>query len=762
MLGNGDLGAAVFGYPDNYTLALGKADLWDRRDPGRGFLPEGTFADVRRCFEQQDEEEYDRLSATLPTCRLPTLMPAGVLRLRVAEAAINSSCSQRLSLFTGISTTSFLPTGQYVQTQRSRGESTQIRTLVSLPHDVLALRLIPGAYPLGPVGMEYSRSPTPEVPAPDIQPDGPVALLRYRLPAGDSYVVALSVDGAEIEWQTAGHRLVGDGEVPAAGEELVVYATLVSETDTADPLDLARQRLERAAAAGIGAVEAGHRKWWSSFWERTHAFIDDDGAERGFYRGTYLCGSCLRPGKQSPGLQGAWVKENHPAWRADFHGNINMQALYWGCFTGNRPDLVEPLLAYYLSILPRCRRHTREYFQMDGVYLPHACDIFGNPLGNTSVLNLLTSMTPSCWLASMFWDHFAYTQDRRFLEEIAYPLLREVTHFTEDYVSIDAQDKVTIAPSIQWETGSKLEGWGVNSQYDLAALRRLWQVTLQAAEILGTDSEERGRWQRRLAGMPDFPQDGGSGGWKAFADKPPIHASGHGPWLTCPVFPFEQVSLYHGPRSWYRQALASHRDEEAHGSPLPAWCGGYGVGIAARLGLRELALELARMEAGPTFSLGSWESPIIQVDHAPGMSRALGDLLLLTLGGVIHLFPGVPGPVSAWFHSLRAEGAFLVTAEKRGREVAYALLHSLSGSRLRLASPFGNGEPVPLRLRCLVDGGTVVAGEYRRISDEEAAEVELAADSSRTWVVETDTAPGMTYVLERQDQPLEAIERVQI
>ena len=227
--------------------------------------------------------------------------------------------------------------------------------------------------------------------------------------------------------------------------------------------------LQTAVDDGADEVEKHHAEWWRFYWNRGYLAIDDDDAERGWYRALYICGSCLRAGKHSPGLQGAWIKEHQPAWRADYHANLNIQATYWSCFTANRLDLVEPLLAFYLSILPRCQRDTREFFEMEGSYLPHACDVFGNPTGNATVLPLLASMSPACWLASLFWDYYEYSGDLDYLREWGYPLLREVTRFTEDYLSFD-DDKGTIAPSICWEvnTGS-LEGWGVNSQYDLAA-----------------------------------------------------------------------------------------------------------------------------------------------------------------------------------------------------------------------------------------------------------------------------------------------------
>jgi hypothetical protein len=112
-----------------------------------------------------------------------------------------------------------------------------------------------------------------------------------------------------------------------------------------DPEAECRRRLQRALAAGAEAILDAHRAWWKDYWMRGLASVGDRGVEKWYYRSLYLCGSMLRPGRQSPGLQGVWCGENYPWWFADYHSNINIQAVYWGLFTNNRMDMVEPYLA---------------------------------------------------------------------------------------------------------------------------------------------------------------------------------------------------------------------------------------------------------------------------------------------------------------------------------------------------------------------------------------------------------------------------------
>ena len=152
------------------------------------------------------------------------------------------------------------------------------------------------------------------------------------------------------------------------------------------------------------------------------------------------------------------------------------------------------------------------------------------------------------------------------------------------------------------------------------------------------------------------------------------------------------------------------------------------------------AMRWARWTEGdavlPTGCVGGWDKAFFQVDHGPGMSRALSEMLLVTLGGVMHLFLGIPKAMPARFHSLRTTGAFLVSAEKRGESVDYAIIQSLAGSPLAVANPFA----VPARLREIGTGKVLWQGE-----------------PSNGQVISVSTSRGGTYVLEAQDRPLESV-----
>ena len=124
------------------------------------------------------------------------------------------------------------------------------------------------------------------------------------------------VNAPGATWSAAGSRLVGDF-LSDSNAPLEIYLTIVTSFDSPDPLAEAKQRLRSAAQLQYEGLLNSHCQWWKRFWERSFVSFGDKDIEKWWYVSNYLCGSILRPGKQTPGLQGVWVKENYAAvgWR---------------------------------------------------------------------------------------------------------------------------------------------------------------------------------------------------------------------------------------------------------------------------------------------------------------------------------------------------------------------------------------------------------------------------------------------------------------
>lgn len=737
-IGNGDFGALIYGYPDNLCFALGKTDLWDRGGMQRSTFPDGTFAEFRKTFDGSDEQGFQRLCETVRERHgeRQHATTAGMFRLHLHDADLVTQPALRVSLWDGVASLTFMTartTSDYVQEQY---KPTAVEALASRAFQALAIRIKPDNCPPGSITWELARAPHAPHPPAEVKSANGIHWLRQEFAEGGGYVVAISAAGGDCLAFPCNDRLAGEFH-PCGVDETTIYLTIVSTNDAADPMAEALARLARARDAGYEAIRREHAAWWERYWRRGYVCVGDAAVEKWWYTSLYLCASTIEPGRQSPGLQGVWIKENVPAWLGDYHTNVNLQCVYWGLMSANRLDLMEPYVRLLCGWMDQCRRDTRDYFQMRGIRFPHAGTIDGYETTSAPYANLGVSIGGSGWLTQLVWQIFEYTGDMSFLRETAYPLLKEVALFYEDYLVWDEKaERWALAPSVHFEVlFPGLKSWGRNSLYDLTMVHGAFRRAIDAARALGIDEADQARWEAILGKLPDFPTDAESGSWIGFEGRE-VRQFGSHQFSLPPVFPGELVSLWHGPEAWRRAALATLAHPlTAKSVTGKAWCS-QGLREIIRLGRKQESFEGARWpkDAPVNGLVHNWTGPYLQADHGPAMNSALSDMLLLGVGGVMRLFPCFPEDVPAAFHCLRAPGAFLVSAEKRGQEVDYAVIQSLAGGRLRIANPW----PGRARLREQQPGGKTVTLSGERV---------LAAD----------TFPGQILVLDRLERPYETI-----
>ena len=720
-IGNGDFGAMIYGYPDAMGFVLGKSDVWNRRNDDRSEFVGERFSEYRQTFFDDDEAGFEKLrNNAKPSYRKdsPHLTTCGRFVLHLEEAAIIASCTLRAHLRQGRSTLRW----------REPTSETEVRVLVSRRFEVLSVDIQrQGEAPAAQaIEWELSRALLPENPAVEARVDHGVCYLTHRFAVGGGYTVAVTALSGECAAEAREGRLWGRF-IPDADGALSVILTIVSSGDAPDTEAEALLRLQRAKETGNRFIAQNHSEWWQEYWQRGLACVDDQEVERLYYTSLYLTASTLRAGKQSPGLQGLWVGENVPPWNADFHSNVNIQCVYWGLFTNNRLDLVEPYLRHYHRTADAARRDATEYFQMRGLRFPHGGSIGGNETTQPDYQTLGTDASASSWVTQLFWQYYEYSQDRSFLEEVAYPLLRDVALFFADYLIWDTERQHwIIAPTVHFEAkGKDFRAWGRNSLYAQAMFRGAFARAIAAAGVLGKDKELVDDWSQRLEQLPPLPVTA-EGYWKAWEDQEPYYPNHN--YLLPIAFPAELVSKWHGPREWLEQARCTWKHlEESEDSCFSGELGfgGQGVCELLRIGEIDAAFERARLPKDEDAycrngAVRLWEPGIFQMDQGPGMCRVLADMMLLGLDEVIHLFPGIPQGVPARFHSLRAPGAFLVSAEKRSDEVDYALVRSLAGGILRLANPWPEKTVAVVSLR---------EGKTSELLGAELLEVETRAAS---------------------------------
>jgi alpha-L-fucosidase 2 len=249
---------------------------------------------------------------------------------------------------------------------------------------------------------------------------------------------------------------------------------------------------------------AEHVSEYSSWYRRQELEIKgSENVTRYFNFCRYLLVSCSRPGTLPANLQGIWNQHMDPPWGSDYTVNINTQMNYWPACMCNLAETEEPLFDLLERVYPNGKKTAEIMYGCRGFVCHHNTDIWGDTAPRDYWIPASYWTLGAAWLSLHIWEHYEYNQDKKFLKKYFY-LLREACLFFVDFL---VPEKMIISPSSSPENNYLLNGEAcclcAGCAMDSQILRKLFDVSVRAAGILGITDEDIEKFRSIYSRLPE-------------------------------------------------------------------------------------------------------------------------------------------------------------------------------------------------------------------------------------------------------------------
>lgn len=450
--------------------------------------------------------------------------------------------------------------------------------------------------------------------------------------------------------------------------------------------------------------------------------------------GRYILISSSRPGTQPANLQGIWNDDMNPAWDSKYTSNINLEMNYWAADSANLSELSEPLFRLIRELTDQGSQVAREHYGARGWVFHQNTDIWrvAAPMDGPT---WGTFTVGGAWLCTHLWEHYEYTHDKAFLRE-NFPLIEGSVQFFVDFLVRHPNGKWLVTnPSTSPEnfpdgggnkpyfdevTGSRLPGTTIcaGSSIDMQILYDLFGYYLKAADVLEKRSPliEQVRSAREKLVPPQIGSDGSlqewADDWKSL-EKNHRHFS-------------HLYGLYPGKVLWEKRTPAlieaykkvlNERGDGGKGFSM-AWK----MALWARLrdGNRANKIFKGYLEEQSCSQLFALCGKALQVDGSLGVTAAITEMLMQSHDGFIDLLPALPDEWSRGeFKGVCARGAFELDYQWVDKRVTQVKILSKAGSVLRLkvdrpvqVTCNGKKEPVTKAGNGIVEFPTIKGNVY--------------------------------------------------
>ena len=739
-VGNGRLGAMIFGGVNEELVQLNEATLWSGGPVRQNVNPQSPqyLPKVRDALFRGEYDSANALVKKMQGLYSESFMPLGDLVIRQNFGEAHPSAYYRdLNIEDGMSVSKFTIDGteykreifasapdQVIVVRLSASKTRQLNIVVTarsmlrsrLDTDSNGAIILSGKAPAHVDPSYYNENKDPVIYG---DPD------RCRGMRFAVVIKAVSKDG-KINTSNDGIQINNASEV-------ILYLSAATsfngfdkcpDKEGKDEKAIAKNHLNKALTKTYAQLLSAHRTDFHKYFNRVSLRLNGDKETKGnlptdermdlyskggkdpgletlyFQYGRYLLISSSRTANVPANLQGIWNKELRAPWSSNYTININLQMNYWPAEAGNLSEMVKPLAGLIKNISVTGKRTAKEFYNANGWVAHHNSDIWAlsNPVGDLGKGDpkwANWSMGAN-WLSRHLWEHYLYTGDKNFLKQTAYPLMKTAAIFTLDWLVADSSGHLVTAPSTSPENDfyfgdKKTTGLSVATTMDMGIIRDLFENVADASRILKIDA--RFRDSIINAGKKLYPFAVGSKGqlqewYKDFEEVDPHHR--HVSHLYA-LHPANLISPVKTPEL----AKAARRTLEIRGDEGTGWSLAWKVNFWARLldGNRAYALyrNLLRLtkENNTAYNRGGGAYPNMFDAHPPFQidgnfagAAGLMEMLLQSQGGEIYLLPALP---DAWregdIKGLVARGGYVVNINWNNSKLTRATLFARQGGK---------------------------------------------------------------------------------